>query len=148
MIDNIDHAMNAYLGSLANRRWEPGVMDCGVFMADWVRIASGIDPIADVRGSYSSVEEFDRILDREGGFVKSCSLRMRRSGWVRTMTSEVGYVAIVMAPFMFGPEQGIVSRPTGAICVSTHLRAVMTSDMGVVIAGHDKLPLVRAFRHA
>jgi hypothetical protein len=143
----VDQHLNEYLGSIGERPWQPGVLDCGIFIADWVKILTGIDPIADVRGTYSSEEEFDRILDREGGFLKSCSKRIRRVGFVRTMTAEVGYPAVVMAPFRFNGLE-VDRRPTGAICVTTNLRAVITSDMGVVIAGNDRLPLVRAFRRA
>lgn len=146
MID-INQALNEYLGSLSRKVWHPGVLDCGVFLADWVRMVWAIDPIADVRGSYTTEAELDQILDGEGGFLKSCSKRLRRAGFVRTMTAEIGYPAVVMAPFAIEGAD-ILKRPTGAICVTTELRAVITSDMGVAIAGNDQLPLVRAFRHA
>lgn len=136
-----------YLGSLSKRRWQPGVLDCGVFMADWVAIVSGKDPIADVRGTYSSEEEFDAILARENGFVRSCADRLRRVGFVRTRQPAAGDIAVVMAPYGARGSE-IVKRPTGAICVTEKLRAVITSDMGVVIAGVDRLPTIRAFTHA
>ena len=53
-----------YLRSMNKRRWKPGTLDCGVFMADWVRERMGVDPIADVRGTYDSERQFLRILRR------------------------------------------------------------------------------------
>lgn len=141
----ISTALKLYLTSLSKHRWRPGEMDCGVFMADWVRMVCGCDPIADVRGSYTTVEEFELILAAEGGFLRACAARLRRVGYQRTRMPSAGDIAAVMAPSVL--DGRVVMRPTGSICVSDRLRAVMTSDLGVVIAGEDALPLVRAFTH-
>lgn len=141
-----DLSLKAYLASLADRRWRPGALDCGVFMADWVRAVRGVDPIADVRGTYSSTREFNLILRREGGFAKSCADRLAAIGYVPTETPAAGDLAVVLAPFAIRKGK-ILRRPTGAICVSDRLRAVMTSDLGVVIADNSLLPLIRAYHH-
>jgi hypothetical protein len=70
-----------YLASSRKRRWQPGVLDCGVFMADWVVLLTGRDPIADVRGTYTSERQFLRIIRREGGFEASCAARLRAFGF-------------------------------------------------------------------
>ena len=141
-----DVSLKAYLAALVDRRWRPGALDCGVFMADWVRLVRGVDPIADVRGSYSTEREFRRILRREGGFVNSCAVRLARAGYAPTEAAAAGDLAIVLAPFAV--RQGkILRRPTGAICVSERLRAVMTSDLGVVIADNNLLPVIKAYHH-
>jgi hypothetical protein len=62
--------LSEYLATLARRRWQPGTLDCGVFMADWLVACGHPDPIADVRGSYDSERGFLRILRREGGFER------------------------------------------------------------------------------
>lgn len=133
-----------YLASFANRRWEPGTLDCGVFMADWVRHLCGRDPIADVRGTYSTTEEFDRIVEGEGGFIRACASRLRAVGFSRTRNHRAGDIAVVQAPFDF-VDGKIRRRPTGAICVSDKMRAVITSDLGIVIATDDRLPMLRAW---
>ena len=107
-------------------------MDCGVFMADWVVQVCGRDPIADVRGTYSSENEFDEILNREGGFIRSCSSRLYASGFRRTKNPNGGDISIVMAPSIIDGNK--VFRPTGSICVSCDMRAVVTSDRGLVIS--------------
>lgn len=132
-----------YLSSLRHRKWQPGILDCGVFMADWVKILCGIDPISDVRGTYSTKEEFEQIVASEGGFPRSCASRLRKAGFVRTRNLRPGDILVVKAPSI---DQGkIIWSPTGAICVSEKMRAVITSDLGVVIAGEDRLPLLRAW---
>lgn len=120
------------------------MLDCGVFMADWVRILCGVDPIADVRGTYTTEKQFLRIVRREGGFETSCEARLLRAGFVETVFPKSGDVVTVLAPYAMRGGK-IQSRPTGAIAVSADQRAVITSDLGVVIAGNEALPLLKAW---
>jgi len=133
-----------YLASFRGRRWQPGVFDCGVFMADWVCQVCGRDPIADVRGSYRTEAQFQQILASEGGFLKSCARRMAAVGMRRTRTPHHGDLMVVMAPFDLVGDV-IQRRPTGAIGVSKTMRAVITSDRGLVIADDAALPALRAW---
>lgn len=137
--------LSRYLDGMATRRWQPGVLDCGVFMADWARLVCGCDPIADVRGSYDSVEQYEEILAREHGLIRSVANRLRAVGYFRTaLRPAAGDIAVVQAPY--GQDKGhILNRPTGAICVNEELRAVITSDLGVVIS---ELSTLRAYRYA
>lgn len=140
-------ALSDYLSSMRHRIWKPGVLDCGIFMADWVKIICGIDPIADVRGRYSTEKQFLRIIRREGGFEASCHARLKRSGFVETGLPQTGDILTVLAPYAVRSGK-VQSRPTGAIAVNEELRAVITSDIGVVIARNDALPMIKAWtRH-
>jgi hypothetical protein len=133
-----------YLASLRKRRWQPGILDCGVFMADWVVQICGADPIADVRGSYSTEREFLRIVRGEGGFENSCASRLTAVGFVETRVPSQGDIMTVLAPY--AKRKGkIQRRPTGAICVSDKMRAVITSDIGVVISNEAALPMLNAW---
>lgn len=133
-----------YLASLRKRKWQPGILDCGVFMADWVIALSGRDPIADVRGTYSTERQFMRIVRREGGFETSCAARLSAAGFVETTTPVAGDLMTVLSPY--AERRGeIQRRPAGAICVSSNMRAVITSDLGVVIADEHSLPLRKAW---
>jgi hypothetical protein len=136
--------LSEYLASLARRRWQPGKLDCGVFLADWLVACGHPDPIADVRGSYDSERGFLRVLRREGGFLAACAARLARIGAVETDRLTAGDIAVVMSPYAM--ESGrILRRPVGAIAVSETSCAVITSDLGVVIAGEAELPLVRSW---
>lgn len=139
-------ALKDYLSSFSDRRWRPGRLDCGVFMADWVRLVCGTDPIADVRGTYSTEREFKRILRREGGFVQSCGARLAAVGYSKTESPSSGDMAVVLAPFKTRGSK-ILRRPVGAICVTDRLRAVITSDLGLVVADEKFLPLIDAYHH-
>ncbi|WP_315759297.1 MULTISPECIES: DUF6950 family protein [unclassified Bradyrhizobium] len=136
-----------YLASLTARRWAPGMLDCGVFMADWAIACGRPDPIADVRGSYGSERGFLRILRREGGFAASCAARLAHIGAIEVSVPSAGDFAVVLAPYAVRRGK-LQQRPTGAICVSPTQRAVITSDMGVVIAGEAELSLVKVWRLA
>jgi hypothetical protein len=133
-----------YLASMRGRRWRPGTLDCGVFMADWVRERMGADPIADVRGTYNSERQFLRILRREGGFEASCAARLAAAGWRETMNPKSGDVILVMAPYAV--RRGTTQRrPTGGLFAGLDMHAVITSDMGLVVAKGALLPLVKAW---
>ena len=135
-----------YLAGLRQRRWQPGVLDCGVFMADWVVQFCGRDPIADVRGTYATERQFLRIVRREGGFQAACAERLARVGFREAATPRAGDLMAVLAPF--AQRRGkILRRPTGAITVNEAMRAVITSDLGVVIADAAVLPTLKAWTH-
>lgn len=139
-----DLSLSDYLASLRHRRFAPGVLDCGIFMADWVMARCGRDPIADVRGRYGSEREFLKILRREGGFEASCVARLAAVGYRPTAYPESGDLMIVLAPY--ARRRGkIQRRPTGAICVSDTMRAIVTSDLGIVIADDERLTMLRAW---
>lgn len=136
--------LSDYLASLAKRTWQPGVLDCGVFMADWVRLICGVDPIADVRGKYSSEREFMRIVRREGGFEESCGARLRAVGMRETFFPSQGAIMTVLAPYAIRRGK-IQTRPTGAIAVTSKFRAIITSDLGIVISNPENLPMLKAW---
>lgn len=133
-----------YLASLRNRKWQPGILDCGVFMADWVRQVCGRDPIADVRGTYTTEKQFLRIVRGEGGFEGACANRLAAVGYRETNSPMAGDIVTVLSPY--AQRRGeIQRRPTGAICISPTMRAVITSDLGVVIANEGALPMLKAW---
>lgn len=102
------------------------------------------DPIADLRGAYGDEKSFLRIIRREGGFIDCCAARLDRVGMIETLEPSSGDLAAVLAPY--AKRRGeIQRRPTGAIMVSRSKRAVVTSDVGLVIAGEKELPLVKAW---
>jgi hypothetical protein len=119
-----------YLAAVRQRRWQPGVLDCCTFMADWLMRRGCADPMADRRGAYSNVRQFKRLIRGEGGLVQSCSARFAGIGLLPTHYPAAGAVALVLAPVAGGRG----ARPTGAICVSSELRAVVSPDIGLVIA--------------
>lgn len=133
-----------YLAAMRGQRWKPGLLDCGIFLADWAMRRGLHDPIVDLRGTYDNEKGFLRIIRREGGFVACCTERLERIGLVATDRPRAGDLAAVLAPY--AARRGkIQRRPTGAIVVREKLHAVVTSDMGLVIADDVRLPIVKAW---
>jgi hypothetical protein len=98
------------------------------------------DGAAPIRANASS-------CDRQARGRLECELRgalRAASGFRTTQQSAAGDLLTVLAPYAERGEKSS-ARPTGAICVSPALRAVVTSDMGVVISSETALPMLQAW---
>jgi hypothetical protein len=133
-----------YLDEVARRQFQPGSLDCAIFMADWIMQVTGLDPIADKRGAYSTADQYRELLKAEGGIVKACHTRALAVGLNETDNPKAGDPMLVNAPIQVG-ESRVIRFPVGAICVSETMRAVVTMDRGLVIAGSDVLPTIKAW---
>lgn len=69
--------------------------DCAMWVASWVEKATGIDPAANLRGTYASAFGAARQIARFGGYVVMWRLHMAVAGFVTTRTPEEGDVAVV-----------------------------------------------------
>lgn len=83
-----------YLRNAAREPFQWGVRDCGLFLADWVSIARGIDPAARLRGTYSDDEGAVRAMGKRGlpGIVMALA---RDAGLRRTQSPSPGTVAVL-----------------------------------------------------
>jgi cell wall-associated NlpC family hydrolase len=54
--------------------FKPGEFDCVHFVADWVQVLTGTDPLGDYRGAYTSIEQ-GLALIREGGLRQALEAR-------------------------------------------------------------------------
>lgn len=127
-----------YLAEVA-RRWRS--LDCCRLMADWLVLQGFADPMVDRRGTYSTRGEYRKMLRSEGGLVESCHTRFARIGLVRSEPRR-GAAAVVMAPFAVRNGR-VFWRPTGAVCLSEKLRAVVSID-GLSMG---PLPVLTAWYH-
>lgn len=129
-----------YLEAVSRRRWQYGSLDCCTFMADWL-VANGLpDPMADRRGTYSTQREYRSAIRSEGGIVASCVNRFAAVDLKETGAPKAGDVALVLAPARMGRR--IVMVPTGSICTSPTMRAVVAPDVRLAGAA---LPTIRAW---
>jgi len=71
--------------------------DCTTFVGSWAQEVTGIDPAADLRGTYSSAEEAAAVIAREGGIVGIGDTRLGRLGWYRVDIPADGDIGIVVA---------------------------------------------------
>jgi hypothetical protein len=110
-------------------------------LADWVLLKHGFDPAARWRGSYDDEAGAQRVVENEGGTLALLDKALLPHGISRTRSPISGNICIVKAPTQ-RTDGGSVTRATGALCLSSNLRAVMSVDIGLVIA---ELPLVAAW---
>jgi len=61
-------ALDTYIDERRGAPFEWGVNDCCSFAADWVQIATGVDPMAELRGLTSALAAH-RALERMGGML-------------------------------------------------------------------------------
>ncbi|WP_247366847.1 hypothetical protein [Bradyrhizobium sp. 18] len=98
-------------------------------MADWL-VSNGLhDPMADRRGTYSTRREYRNAIRSEGGILASCVRRFAAVGLKESDEPKAGDVALVLAPARMGRR--IVMIPTGSICTSPTMRAVVAPDVGL-----------------
>lgn len=126
-----------YLAEVASQKFKFGTLDCCTLMADWLMVCGCPDAMADRRGAYSSREEYETLMASEGGIEKSCERRFSKIGLRVAERPAPGDVCLVRVPSL-----GRASEITGALYVSERLRAVVSTDIGLVLAG---LPVVRAW---
>jgi hypothetical protein len=64
-----------YLQSVARTPFQWGTADCATFLADWVLLRTGCDPMDGIRGTYSNEVEARRIIRPFGlgVFVLRCA---------------------------------------------------------------------------
>ncbi|WP_420604468.1 DUF6950 family protein [Methylobacterium sp.] len=93
-----DHLM---LGAASPFVW--GARDCSLWVADWIAIETGRDPVARFRGTYSCARSCARALRREGGLPALASRIAVEAGLTETTAPSPGDVGVIETehgPFM------------------------------------------------
>jgi hypothetical protein len=103
--------------------------DCTTICASWVEVLTGVDPAADLRGTYRTAEGAHAIITAAGGHVAFMQARLAPLGFKRVHHPIDGDVGCVRAPsgmeggfsevgaVRFGPlwaslgPMGIVAKP-------------------------------------
>lgn len=60
----MSESLGGYIQRTIEARWEWGVCDCTMWVADWVVSQTGIDPASALRGTYASEAEADALVAR------------------------------------------------------------------------------------
>lgn len=60
-------SLKMYLESASAVKWQWGSHDCCTFGSGWVRLQTGIDPLAEFRGAYNSAAQASRLIAANGG---------------------------------------------------------------------------------
>ncbi|UIK04915.1 DUF6950 family protein [Neorhizobium galegae] len=72
--------------------------DCTTICATWVEILTGIDPAADLRGTYRTAEAAHAIIEDAGGHVAFMEARLLPLGFKRVQNPMDGDIGCVSAP--------------------------------------------------
>ncbi len=107
-------------------RW--GECDCVTAVADWVQLQIGEDPAADLRLTYGSAGECQRVTRFFTDPMACIGPRMEACGLQRTEAPVQGDVALLMVPNM-----GVV-RPHGGLCLGDGYWGLKVSEGAIVIA--------------
>ncbi|WP_342163082.1 DUF6950 family protein [Methylobacterium sp. SD21] len=94
--------MIAFLRQAAREPFVWGVSDCALFMADWVRIARGMDPAASLRGRYRCHLGAARHIRRLGGIEAMGRALAAQAGLAETNDPRAGDIGLVSDP-LAGP---------------------------------------------
>lgn len=58
----MSESLGGYIQRTIEARWEWGVCDCTMWVADWVVSQTGIDPASALRGTYASEAEAEALV--------------------------------------------------------------------------------------
>lgn len=116
-----------------------GVRDCLLRLADWVVVARGVDPAADLRGSYSTMLGAARIVRDAGGMVPLMDQRLSSVGIRRTTEPGRGDIAVLSianeGTAGFGNEVGaLLLKGTAALFFQNGLAFPRTAEVMLIAA--------------
>jgi hypothetical protein len=118
-----------YLREAARLPFVWGRHDCAMFIADWVRLRTGRDGAAALRGRYASPEEAARMHGALGlaGTVRQCAAA---AGLARTRSPQPGDIAVLR----HGPVIGCSIRTPRGWALRMARAIVVVPDARVVAA--------------
>lgn len=103
----------AFLNRMMAQPFVWGECDCVTMPADWVSLITGKDPAADLRMTYSSAGECQRVTRFFTDPLGVVAPRMQACGLAETIDPQRGDVGVVMLHGM--------SRAHGAICLDGNI---------------------------
>jgi len=94
MAPGIEERLAAFLQRYVGRPFAWGD-DCGLFLADWWQECHGVDPAADLRGTYNSEQEKIAIVHGRGGILRVVSGYAEAVGAERTRELAPGCFGVI-----------------------------------------------------
>jgi hypothetical protein len=112
--DLLMDALDVYLEAASARVVRPGVFDCALFSADWLRTLGFDDPAHDFRGRYTTWRGMRRVLKRAGGLVAAVRPGLEALGLEHVTSAARGDVGVVRCLASTGDADA------AAICLGAH----------------------------
>lgn len=91
----METALASFLAAYAEKQWQPGTVDCCLYLAAWAIWLGHRDPAEHLRGAYHDEAGYRAIIEREGGVVAVVSGCVSRIGGRLVSEPSIGSVGIV-----------------------------------------------------
>lgn len=104
--------------------------DCAMWVADWIKAQTGIDPAADLRGTYHNLAGALRQIRRWGDFETMWRVHMAVAGFNTTKAPQLGDVGVVVD----ATGQTIAAIRTERGWAAKAERGVIIEDFCMVVA--------------
>jgi hypothetical protein len=121
-----------FLDQSARRRFEWGVCDCVLEVADWLDRSLGLSIADEYRGTYSD-EAGARAILGPGGIEGAMSAKLAEIGLAETREPQFGDVAVVAAPGQGKPLAAIL-MPSGRWRMKTERGIALSRGVTVMKA--------------
>jgi len=116
-----------YLRAARNREFVWGTWDCCIFAADWYRLQTLHDPMADLRGAYHTEDQARAIIASHGGLQTLFDARLTRS------TDPL--VGVLVAPGQ-EPASAISNGPRWSFLTPTGVATVNPAALRANVIGY------------
>lgn len=104
--------LTQYLADVRAKRFRPGSHDCGMYVAGWVKVATGVDHGKRWRGRYRSMKRLAEIM-AEDGFASHVDYIASLFPEIPPAMAQVGDLAVCEGNAMgiFASDRVFVLRP-------------------------------------
>jgi hypothetical protein len=126
-VENWPTLLTAYIEERREVPFMWGRADCCLFAADWVRLATDLDPAADLRGKYDSALGARRIIKRRGGLAAMVARALTPLGFREVALSLATRGDIIVRDSGDGDCAGVVLGKQSAFVGRDGLRFVQTN---------------------
>jgi hypothetical protein len=126
-VENWPTLLTAYIEERREVPFTWGKADCCLFAADWVRLATDLDPAADLRGKYDSALGARRIIKRRGGLAAMVARALTPLGFREVALSLATRGDIIVRDSGDGDCAGVVLGKQSAFVGRDGLRFIQTN---------------------
>ncbi|EPE98620.1 DUF6950 family protein [Rhizobium grahamii] len=108
MAELVAEKLAAFLATQSVRPWQPGTVDCCLFLADWAVWIGHRDPAAHLRGMYDSDDGFRAIIAAHQGVVPVVSQCVANINGKRVQRPSCGSVGVIGSPANINRQWGAI----------------------------------------
>lgn len=125
-VENWPTLLSAFIEERREVPFTWGKADCCLFAADWVRLATDLDPAADLRGKYDCALGARRIIKQRGGLAAMVAQALIPFGFREVALSLATRGDIIVRDSGDGDCAGVVLGKESAFVAGAGLRFIQT----------------------